>query len=164
VTALQEFTDVFRAEHRQVRDLVLELVGAFHERDIEWALTLGIAVATATGPHFQYEEEAMYPELRDIFGEAYVARLLAHHDGAIRNVREVLGLARQATLTEEQAERGARLAREILPQVSDCEGLTIMVETLPDELISQILAARNAALGANLDLLTWADTQRPRGA
>ena len=164
MTALQEFTEVFRAEHRQVRDLLLELVGAFREGDVEWARSLATPVAAATGPHFRYEEEAMYPELTAIFGEAYVAKLLADHDGAIRNLREVLWLADNATLSADQAERGARLAQEILPHVSDCEGLTIMVETLPDELVGQILTARRAAFGANLDLLTWAATERAHSA
>jgi hypothetical protein len=33
VTAVQEFTEVFRTGHRQGRDLLLELVGAFGDRD-----------------------------------------------------------------------------------------------------------------------------------
>jgi hypothetical protein len=162
MTALQEFTEVFRAEHRQVRDLLLDLARAFRDRDIQRARSLAADVAAATGPHFWYEEEAMYPELTGIFGEAYVAKLLADHDGAIGNTREILWLAGNETLTEEQAEHGAGLARQILPHVSDCDGLTIMVETLPDDVVSQILAARSAALETSLDLLTWAATTRAR--
>ena len=33
VTAVEEFTEVFRTEHRQIRDLLLELADAFRDRD-----------------------------------------------------------------------------------------------------------------------------------
>lgn len=164
VTAVEDFTDVFRAEHRQVRDLLLELVAAFDERDAARVRVLVGAVAQATGPHFRYEEEAMYPRLTAIFGDAYVAKLLADHDGAIRNACELQALAGHDGLTAQQAARGIELTRQILPHVSDCDGLSIMVETLPDEVSGAILLARNAALDAGLDLLTWAGTTRERAA
>jgi len=161
---VQEFTEVFRTEHRQVRDLLLGLAGAFGDRDAGRARALVAAVARAADPHFRYEEEAMYPQLTGIFGDAYVGKLLADHDGAIRNARELLWLAGHDELTEEQAGRGTELTRRILPHVSDCDGLTIMVETLPDEAVGRILSARKAALDAGLDLLTWAATARHRRA
>ena len=34
---MQEFTGVFRAEHRRVRDLLLALAGALGDRDAGWA-------------------------------------------------------------------------------------------------------------------------------
>jgi len=49
VTAIQEFTDVFRAEHREVRDLLPALVEAFDERNAGQARALVAAVAQATG-------------------------------------------------------------------------------------------------------------------
>ena len=164
MTAVEEFTEVFRAEHRQVRDLLLDLVRAFGERDAGRVRSLVAAVAQATGPHFRYEEEAMYPRLTAIFGDAYVGKLLADHDGAIRNARELQQLAGNDELTAQQAARGIELTRQILPHVSDCDGLSIMVETLPDDVSDRILSARVSALDAGLDLLTWATTTRERRA
>lgn len=164
MSAVQEFTETFRTEHRQVRDLLLELVEAFGRLDAARARTLVTAVAEATGPHFRYEEEAMYPQLTGIFGDSYVEKLLDDHDGAIRNARELVQLAGHERLTEQQAGRGTELTRQILPHVSDCDGLSIMVETLPDESVERILTAREKALGAGLDLLTWAATDRERRA
>ena len=45
-------------------------------------------------------------------------------------------------------------ARSILPHVSDCDGLSIMVERFPDERIRTILETRQRALAADVDLLT----------
>jgi hypothetical protein len=161
-TLVQEFTEVFRTEHRGVRDLLLDLVEAFRLRDTERVRELVAAVDAATGPHFRYEEESMYPQLVAIFGAEYVAKLLADHDGAIRNVRRLYGLAEHDRLTPRQAERGIALTRRILPHVSDCDGLSIMVETLPDETVDAILATRRDARAAGLNLLTWAATARER--
>jgi len=49
VTVVQEFTEVFRAEHRQLRNLPLELAGAFGDRDAGHARALIAAVAEAAG-------------------------------------------------------------------------------------------------------------------
>ncbi|SPT51227.1 hemerythrin domain-containing protein [Actinomadura madurae] len=164
MTVAEEFTEVFRTEHRGVRDLLLDLVEAFQKRDAVRARELVGAVDSATGPHFRYEEEAMYPRLVDIFGDEYVDKLLTDHDGAIQNVHQLHLLADEDQLTTAHAERGVRLTRQILPHVSDCDGLSIMVETLPDETVDAILAARRKARDAGLDLLTWAATARDRNA
>ena len=65
---------MFRTEHRQVRALLLELAGAFGDRDAGRGRALIAAVAEATGPYFRYEEEAMYPQLTGIVGDAYVGQ------------------------------------------------------------------------------------------
>jgi hypothetical protein len=57
-----------------------------------------------------------------------------------------------------------RLTRGILPHVSDCEGLTIMVELFPDSALEAVLDARARAREAGLDLLTWAGEVRTRPA
>ncbi|MFG2250137.1 hemerythrin domain-containing protein [Spirillospora sp. NPDC048823] len=162
MTVVEEFTEVFRTEHRGVRDLLLNLVEAFQKRDPVRARELLAAVDSATGPHFRYEEEAMYPRLVDIFGDEYVDKLLTDHDGAIRNVRQLYEIVDQDQLNAAHAERGVGLTRQILPHVSDCDGLSIMVETLPDETVDDILGARRKARDAGLDLLTWAATARDR--
>lgn len=164
MTLTQEFTDLFRAEHREVRDLLLALVDAFQLGDAPRARSLVGEIAAAAGPHFRYEEEAMYPQLVDIFGASYVSKLFSDHDGAIRNARELLELVRRDAFTADQIERGVELTRQILPHVSDCDGLSIMVETLPDQQVVEILQTRLDALRADLDLLTWAATTRERRA
>lgn len=161
-TLVQEFTEVFRTEHRGVRDLLLDLVQAFRLGDTERVRELVGAVDAATGPHFRYEEESMYPQLVAIFGDEYVDKLLADHDGAIRNVRLLRELAEHDELTPLRAERGIELTRQILPHVSDCDGLSIMVETFPEATVGDILSTRRAARAAGLPLLTWATTTRNR--
>lgn len=161
---MQEFTEVFRAEHRDVRDLLLDLVDAFEDGDVERARALVRAVDAATGPHVRYEEEAMYPQLAGIFGATYVDALLAANDAVIRDVQGLYALARHDVLDPGRRARGMRLARRVLCHLSGCDGLSIMVETLPDERVAGILAARRSARAAGLRLLGWAATSRRRTA
>lgn len=151
-----EFTSLFREEHRAVRDALLDLVTAFEQRRPGQAPELLQRIARLTGPHFRYEEEALYPALVQIFGRAYVRRLFTDHDTAIHSAQRLMELAGRDSWSEAEAEEGVALVRGILPHVSDCDGLSIMVERLPDEQVSGILAARERSNAAGLDLLSWA--------
>jgi hypothetical protein len=159
---VEGFSALFREEHRAVRDLLLALVDAFEARDTLAARALLAELAAAAGPHFRYEEESLYPALVPIFGAEYVDKLLGDHDLAIVSARRLVELASGDALNEEESREAVRLVRGILPHVSDCEGLTIMVELLPDATVETLLETREAALADGLDLLAWAAGPRGR--
>lgn len=155
------FSETFREEHRAVRDAVFDLIDAFGARDREAAAALVERIAVLTGPHFRYEEESLYPALVKIFGPTYVDALIDDHDGAIAGARRLVELV-SAPIGEDESEEGARIARSLLPHVSDCDGLSLMVERLPDEDVRAVFDTRSRTLAADLDLLTWADNVRHR--
>lgn len=157
-----QFTRIFREEHRIVRDTLLDLIDAFKARDRERARSLLQQAAAFVGPHFRYEEEALYPALVTIFGPEYIEKLLTDHDGAIRTAAELVDLAGKESLTDAEVMRATRDVQRILPHVSDCDGLSIMVERLPEETVQRILDVREKARQEGLDLLTWANTVRAR--
>ncbi|HKJ70109.1 MAG TPA: hemerythrin domain-containing protein [bacterium] len=159
---LDTFVTTFREEHRQVRDTLLELIDAFQDRDQARIGELLNQTAEYTGPHFRYEEEALYPGLVDIYGEDYIESLLQDHDGAIASARRLVELAGKADLTDAEVQEAIGLIRGLLPHVSDCEGLSIMVERLPEEAVETVLEARDRARQANLNLLEWAESVRER--
>lgn len=163
-TLADDFSTIFRTEHREVRDALLDLVDAFSERDRDRIRSLLGRVAALTGPHFRYEEESLYPALIGIFEEAYVEYLYEAHDGAIARARTLVELAGQETLSDEDVALAIHLIREILPHVSDCDGLSVMVEVLPEEKVRSVFAARERTNRQGLDLLTWAETARARAA
>ncbi len=157
-----QFTQMFREEHRVVRDALLDLVQAFVKRDKERIGSLLNLTAGATGPHFRYEEEALYPSLVEIFGEEYVEKLLGDHDRVIGAAGKLIELAGKDTLTDRDVANAIRFIRGMLPHVSDCDGLSLMVERLPEQKVEAVLAARDRSLEANLDLLAWVDQVRER--
>jgi hypothetical protein len=48
-----EFAAIFHAEHRTVRDLLLNLVSAFERRDLAEVNALLSETAAVAGPHFR---------------------------------------------------------------------------------------------------------------
>lgn len=154
------FSALFRAEHRQIRDLLLELMQAYQNHERNRISELLSDIARYSGPHFRYEEETLYPALVHFFGPEYVRELFHAHDRAIATARELVALAEKDALTEQEANSAIRQVRAILPHVTDCDGLSILVERLPAEQVHSILAARDRAQSAGLDLLTWAGEVR----
>lgn len=164
MTAVATFTETFRQEHRQVRDLLFDLIDTFRARDLARASALLGEIAAVTGPHFRYEEESLYPSLVDVFGPSYVDKLLGDHDQAVRTARRLVELAGKPNLSDAEVEEAVAGVRSILPHVSDCDGLSIMVERFPEDTVDAILATRERALAADVDLLSWASTIRGRPA
>ncbi len=156
-----QFTTIFREEHRAVRDGLLDLVEAFPAKDRDRISSRLGDVARLTGPHFRYEEESLYPALVQIFGREYIDKLLEDHDGAIAGAKALVELAGGA-LSDAESQRAVRIVRSILPHVSDCDGLSIMVERLPEPQVQRILDTRERSNAADVDLITWADTIRTR--
>lgn len=154
------FSTMFREEHRAVRDALLDLMQAFEQRSSERARTLVGRIAALTGPHFRYEEETLYPALVEIFGSSYIRSLYQDHDGAIQGAERLAMLSNQDAWNETEVEEGIALVRDILPHVSDCDGLSIMVERLPDNKIEEIFTSRERCNKAGVDLLQWAQEFR----
>jgi hypothetical protein len=164
VSPFERFAAVFREDHRVVRDLLLDLVDAYESGNPARARTVLAEVARITGPHFRYEEETLYPALVAVFGEDYIEKLLGDHDFAIASAGRLVELTDGRELSATETAEAVRLTRGILPHVSDCEGLTIMVELFPEPAVESVLEARERAREEGLDLLSWAREVRTRPA
>jgi len=149
----------FRDDHRKVRDGLLEIIGALQSKDVGQAGAILGRLDALVGPHFRFEEEALYPALRVFLGE-YVDQLLQEHDGVIDTARACAALLGQATLTDEEAEQAARAARALLVHVSNCDGLAILSERLKPEELADLGEKFAAARAAGVPLLEWAEKIR----
>ncbi len=161
-SAHERFRDLSHTDHRELRDILLGLYDAFEKQDVKRAAKLHIELCGHTGPHFRYEEETLHPLLEPVLGKVQVEHLNREHDRAIVDAIYIGKLTAEARLNENTARQGKRLVRRILPHVADCDGLNVMVETMPAAEVETILAARETALAENIPLLDWAATERPR--
>ncbi|MFB3923677.1 MAG: hemerythrin domain-containing protein [Terriglobia bacterium] len=157
-----QFSQIFRQEHRIVRDTLLDLIQAFVSRDKSRIQELIGQVAEHTGPHFRYEEESLYPELVPIFGAEYVERLFSDHDRAIGTAKQLAALGARESLSDQDVAQAVVWVRSILPHVSDCDGLSIMVERLDEDKVQAIFDSRERSNAAGLNLLVWAEQVRKR--
>ena len=151
----------FREDHRQVRDDLLALASAAQRGDLDGARASLGRLDALVGPHFRYEEEALYPAMREFLG-GYVDQLLAEHDTAISTARTAAEVLSQPALTEEERGLVATAARSLLVHVSNCDGLNILTERLTAERLGALAGAFEGARAANVPLLEWAATIRQR--
>jgi Hemerythrin HHE cation binding domain len=158
-----ELSEAFRDEHREMRDILLGLMEAIENNDVESFHRKVDEMMAHAGPHFHYEQEALYPALADIHGEDYVERLRAEHDAALEAIEELAELAEAEQLGEEETEYGRDLVRQLLPHVSDRGGLAMIMEVLPEESIKSILEVREESKRSGKSVLELAKGRKKRG-
>jgi len=149
----------FREDHRDVRDGLLDIISALETKDVLKAREVLGKLNTLVGPHFRFEEEALYPTLRVFLGE-YVDELLKEHDGVIETARTCAKLLEKDSLTDVEAKEAARAARALLIHVSNCDGLAILSERLKKAQLDELGVRFEGARKAGVPLLDWADTIR----
>ena len=159
---MNKFFSEFRNDHRQIRDLVLGSITAITNENIEKAKKLLEKLDDVAGPHFRFEEEALYPKLIPIYGAGYIDKLYTDHDLAIARFERLKSILNKSNLNADELETVISLLRELLPHLSDCEGLTIMLELFDGRRIEKIYKAMNEARQKNVGLLSWSDTVRNR--
>ncbi|MDP2675027.1 MAG: hemerythrin domain-containing protein [Dehalococcoidia bacterium] len=149
----------FREDHRKVRDLILDLAGTLRQRDLPRARELLGSLDRLTGPHFRFEEEALYPALRQFLGD-YVDKLLSEHDGAIAKANGLAELLQRDSLSQDEAGAAIADVSSLLIHVSDCDGLAIIMEKMSEQELGQIADTVMACREADVSLLRWAQEIR----
>lgn len=159
---MKEFFIEFRDDHRCIRDLIMDSITAIINNNMESTKTLLNQLDEVAGPHFRFEEDALYPQLIPIYGAEYINKLYTDHDLAIARLARLKEMLGKENMTGENCDKAISLLRGLLPHLSDCEGLTIMVELFNDKKIKRIAKSMEKARFEKLSLLTWSDTQRNR--
>lgn len=153
----------FREDHRKVRDGLLEIISALQAGDVAKARKILGNINTLVGPHFCYEEETLYPALREFLGE-HVDQLLKEHDGVIATARACADLLKKDALNNQEATEAANAARTLLVHVSNCDGLAILSERFSSERLDELADKFAAARKAGVALLDWAQNIREKAA
>lgn len=152
-----------KADHSQVRDILLDIIEAARRQDATKALELLLRLDKLGGPHFQWEEESFYPALEQFFGAQYKEYLLSVHDRIIRAAKKLAAILGKGEITQKEAERVIELVRtEILPHPIECEGLTLFSERLSKGELDAMAKHFTSVRKDGLSLLEWADKVRTR--
>ncbi|MBI2287628.1 MAG: hemerythrin domain-containing protein [Chloroflexi bacterium] len=151
----------FREDHRKVRDGLLDLAKAAEAGDVTKARNILGQIDTLVGPHFRYEEENLYPALKEFLGD-YVDSLIEEHGGAIATAKVAAKVLSQSSISKEEGREVAKAARALLVHVSNCDGLNILAERFSPKKLDELGKAYAQARVAGVPLLRWADTIRKR--
>ena len=149
----------FREDHRKVRDYLLDLADAAETGDVAKAGGILGQIDVLIGPHFRYEEETLYPAMKEFLGD-YVDSLIEEHGGAIDTAKTAAKVLSQSSISEEEGLVVAKAARALLVHVSNCDGLNILAERFSQEKLDKLGEAFAQSRAAGVPLLRWADTIR----
>lgn len=124
----------FHADHTKVMRALMALRSAIKERNPAGVREILGEANKLIGPHFKFEELYLYPSLLPYLGRGGVNRLLTEHDGVFRGVAALLEMTNQDTWSQDEAD----MASDILEQTIwehpiTCDGLSLLVEMLPEE-------------------------------
>ena len=145
-----------KADHKLVRDVVLELIDVVSKRDATKALELLITLDKLGGPHFRFEEEAFYVALEKFYGREYLEYLLGVHDRILRKAKELAGILGKGEITEEEAKTLPSILRiDVLSHPIECEGITLFAEKLSEEELDLIAEKIEECRKAGVPLLEW---------
>jgi hypothetical protein len=146
--------------YRKMRDCLIELEDAMLTGNREQTRSILQQIKRFCGTSFRYEEEAVLPALDHQIGSEQLGELTTAHDLVIRQVRRLEELLSTSPDGEEQIEHGRTLIHALLMQVARTAGLTLLIETLPQDALIRILQARERALIDGKDLYEWEKESR----
>jgi hypothetical protein len=158
----EEFITTFRDEHSELRDVLLSLAEAFENNDSEGALEAIEEMAALAGPHFHYEQEALYPALAEVHGDEQIEQLLEQHSQAVEAACQLAELAEREGLDEQAAAYGADLVRQLLPHVAEPDEIAVMVEVLEPQTIKKLHKAHKESKKKGATLADLAKTTRKK--
>jgi hemerythrin HHE cation binding domain-containing protein len=105
------------------------------------------------GPHFRVEEEALYPKLKEYFGEENVKRLLEEHSVTTETMNEFKQSIGDETYVKEDGEDVLKKLKGFFMHLTSCDGLSIIIEKFPENQ-KRKLAFHLAKVRAEAILLT----------
>lgn len=121
----------FHADHTKVVQALLDLREAIRDRNPVRARATLAEANKLVGPHFKFEEQHLYPQLKEFIGEAGLKRLLTEHDGVFRSVATLVELAARDVWGESEAEAASANLDLIREHPVTCDGLSLYIERLP---------------------------------
>ena len=151
----------FRDDHRKVRDGIIDITAAIKAKDLDKARGILGQLNEITGPHFRYEEEDLYPAMREFLGE-YVDTLISEHNTIIETAKVCSELLAKDALTDEESAEAQKAAMALLVHVSNCDGLAILSERLDQKGLDDLGDKFQKARDAGVPLLDWAETIRAK--
>lgn len=159
-----KFAALFRDEHRETRDILFGLIERFRDGHDRATRPLIARLRQIAGPHFCYEEKALYPTLlsHELIHDAYFNHLMGEHDRGVAVIRKLVQVVDHHNLSEDDRRIASMYAYCILPHVTECDGLSLLVERLPEKEVEAILNRREQARREVADLLDWAAGPRDR--
>lgn len=112
--------DAFLEDHRRLTQGFAELMAAIDRNDIPAARKIAERVDGECGPHIEFEETILYPELRKARGKGFADQMYAEHHVGLGVIRRLVDLPPGRPLLPEERRELRNDAQMMLDHVVGC--------------------------------------------
>lgn len=137
-TVSQRLTTAFLDDHQHLTRGFDQLHKMLQADRLEEASRLADELDRVAGPHIQFEEEELYPELARVRGNSYAARLYQEHQSGLHVIQVLKDLPVGRSLDPETKEKLLAESSEALDHAISCGTLLSHLTTLPVDLQERI--------------------------
>ena len=129
------FVDDHRAMTRGYRDLL----EAVQSGDFVAATRIASTLDQRAGPHIEFEEQCLYPEVEESRGEMYTSRLYDEHAEVLSAIVELQSIPDDATPSKERTAHWAKQIQHGLDHAAACGSLLSHLQAQSAEQQQQFL-------------------------
>jgi len=125
-----ELADEFLKDHRHVTRRLSRILRSLKQGEVEGAVEIAKELDTLAGPHIQFEEAVLYPEVARIRGRGYAQRLYREHRIGQTALRALLN--EKQPLSEERLTELIQQFKVAVEHAASCGTLLSHLTELPD--------------------------------
>ena len=125
----QTFIDDHQVMIRGYRDML----HALEQRDLAAAARLSAKVDAIAGPHIEFEEQYLYPAVKELRGDAYVSRLYDEHNEVLSVIAALQTLAEDVVPSDDEISGWKESLKAGLDHAAACGSLLSHLQALPDQ-------------------------------
>ncbi|MFQ5741686.1 MAG: hemerythrin domain-containing protein [Acidobacteriota bacterium] len=131
--------DAFLSDHKVMTQGFHRILKALERNDLKGAVELARRLDRVAGPHIEFEEEILYPQIRRNRGRDYVSRLYREHQVALQGIQTLLQSPAGTALDPHEKEQLVGKIRTALDHAVSCGTLLSHLTTLDETRQEQIL-------------------------
>jgi hypothetical protein len=139
-------SEAFLEDHRHLTRGLSNILQALRDDHLEEAIRIAEDLDRVAGPHMEFEEEILYPEVGKSRGSDYVSRLYREHQVALEAVKALISSKNQERLEPQLKEQLLQSLTTGLDHAISCGTLLSHVTSLDqkrqDEMLTRLLDLR----------------------
>ena len=133
-------------DHRHLTQGLSNILQALRDDNLERAIQMAEDLDRVAGPHIEFEEELLYPEVGKSRSPDYVSRLYREHQVALAAVKALINSKTQGRLEPQLKEQILQNLKTGLDHAISCGNLLSHVTSLDqkrqDEMLARLLDLR----------------------
>ena len=140
---------IFIDDHKALTRGYRDLIGLLDDGQLSRAAELAESIDAQAGAHIEFEEQHLYPRIREFRGDQYVGKMYHQHQNILHALVAIRRRATNSKPSPEQIEFWKARLKEGIDHAAACGSLLSHLQTLPEpvqaDLLEKILELRMTA-------------------